>query len=408
MAVNRFGDKIREAPVPPDPLEPIRDLLQRLIDALEAVEVAPQVQVSAADVHVDLSPVVAAVQAIVDRIVELPAPQVTVEAPQGVPSVSAQEIAAALAPFFQARPEWVDVLTEAMGRIQSPKIIGGSQTRKVEVMSRSEGEAVNPATSERQDTAKTVLDAIQAAVEGTLSVSGTVTATGGLTDAELRAAAVGVSGPLTDAQLRASAVPVDGSGVTQPVSAAALPLPAGAATAANQATGNGHLSTLAGTVTGGKQQVDVASSALPAGAATETTLAAIKAKTDLLPDVRTRAEDAAYLYHDAGGVTSVAAATWVTLASVTVPTGKTLRLMMAEGDLANLSSLANSRAVRVRQAGTVKAVALTGGDQPNPDIEGLTLTNSSGSDETWDVQGRHGAVTSQDMAGWFTWVDCSD
>lgn len=65
----------------------------------------------------------------------------------------------------------------------------------------------------------------------TQPVSGTVTASGPVTDAELRATAVPVSlatvpshavtGPLTDAELRAAAVPV---------SAASLPLPSGAAT----------------------------------------------------------------------------------------------------------------------------------------------------------------------------------
>ena len=44
----------------------------------------------------------------------------------------------------------------------------------------------------------------------TQPVSGTVTATGPLTDTQLRAAPVPVSGPLTDTQLRASAVPVSG------------------------------------------------------------------------------------------------------------------------------------------------------------------------------------------------------
>jgi len=43
---------------------------------------------------------------------------------------------------------------------------------------------------------------------------------------------VPVSGPLTNAQLRAADVGVDGSAHTQPVSAASLPLPAGAATEA--------------------------------------------------------------------------------------------------------------------------------------------------------------------------------
>lgn len=71
-------------------------------------------------------------------------------------------------------------------------------------------------------------------------VSGTVTATGPLTDTQLRATAVPVSGPLTDTQLRASAVPVSGTFFqgTQPVSASTLPLPAGAATSALQTTGN--------------------------------------------------------------------------------------------------------------------------------------------------------------------------
>ena len=54
--------------------------------------------------------------------------------------------------------------------------------------------------------------------------------------------------PLTDAQLRATAVPVSGTffQATQPVSAASLPLPSGAATAANQTTGNTSLSNIDG------------------------------------------------------------------------------------------------------------------------------------------------------------------
>lgn len=58
---------------------------------------------------------------------------------------------------------------------------------------------------------------------------------GGLTNTELRAAAVAVSGPVTDAQLRAAALPV---------SVAALPLPVGAATAAAQATAAASLSSI--------------------------------------------------------------------------------------------------------------------------------------------------------------------
>ena len=46
-----------------------------------------------------------------------------------------------------------------------------------------------------------------------------------------------------------STLAVDGSGVTQPISAASLPLAAGASTAANQATGNASLATIAGDTT---------------------------------------------------------------------------------------------------------------------------------------------------------------
>jgi hypothetical protein len=67
---------------------------------------------------------------------------------------------------------------------------------------------------------------------------------------------------------------VNGSDVTQPISAASLPLPTGAATSANQTTGNSSLATIAGAVSGTEMQVDVltlpsgtvaGSSSLPAG-----------------------------------------------------------------------------------------------------------------------------------------------
>jgi len=59
---------------------------------------------------------------------------------------------------------------------------------------------------------------------------------------------------------------------TTPITAASLPLPSGAATSANQSTGNGYLQTLAGAVAGTEVQVDVLTlpnvtvgAALPAG-----------------------------------------------------------------------------------------------------------------------------------------------
>lgn len=112
-----------------------------------------------------------------------------------------------------------------------------------------------------------------------------------------------ISGALTDAQLRATAVPVSGTfwQATQPVSAASLPLPTGAATQTTLAAietalgatltvdGSGVTQPVSGTVsvsgsvavTGtfwqATQPVSVASLPLPAGAATEATLGSIEA-----------------------------------------------------------------------------------------------------------------------------------
>lgn len=57
-----------------------------------------------------------------------------------------------------------------------------------------------------------------------MPVTGTVVATGGLTDTELRATAVPVSGPLTDTQLRATAVPVSGPLTDTQLRATAVPV----------------------------------------------------------------------------------------------------------------------------------------------------------------------------------------
>lgn len=55
---------------------------------------------------------------------------------------------------------------------------------------------------------------------GNTVVSGTVTATGPVTDAQLRATALPVSGPATDAQLRATPLPISGTVSTTAVSSA--------------------------------------------------------------------------------------------------------------------------------------------------------------------------------------------
>jgi hypothetical protein len=116
-------------------------------------------------------------------------------------------------------------------------------------------------------------------ISGSVSISGTPTVTGPLTDTQLRATAILVSGtfwqatqpisgsvsisgtpsvsisgtptvtgPLTDTQLRATAVLVSGTfwQATQPISAASLPLPSGAATSANQSTTNASLGSIDG------------------------------------------------------------------------------------------------------------------------------------------------------------------
>lgn len=140
--------------------------------------------------------------------------------------------------------------------------------------------------------------------------------------------------------------------------------------------------------------------------ATEFTLELIRQAVANLPNVRIREENTAYLKYSAPGPVTVAAASWVTLASIVVPTGKTYKLKMAEGDFTDLVSLDTARGIRIQQAGTVRASVFTGAQQPNPDIEGLILSNTSGADETWALQGRHGgAVASRDMVGWFSWVD---
>jgi hypothetical protein len=109
--------------------------------------------------------------------------------------------------------------------------------------------------------------------QATQPVSGTVTATGPLTDTQLRATAVPVSGtvtasgPLTDTQLRASAVPVSGtvtaSGPVTDAQLRATPVPVSGTVTANLAAGANNIG-----------DVDVASSVLPTGAATEATIAA--------------------------------------------------------------------------------------------------------------------------------------
>ena len=89
---------------------------------------------------------------------------------------------------------------------------------------------------------------------------------------DVRASLAGTDLDYAPLQLNSSGdVRVDGSAVTQPISASSLPLPSGAATAANQSTGNTSLSAiqtavevLDNAISGSEMQVDVVAS-LPAG-----------------------------------------------------------------------------------------------------------------------------------------------
>lgn len=161
--------------------------------------------------------------------------------------------------------------------------VGGKLYQRIKLAHGVDGSATDtsaaaplPVEDANSDAALAALQAIEAAVEGTQTISGAVTVSGGATaanQAALLAAVDGVeaalagtlavSGPLTDVQLRAAALPV---------SATSLPLPSGAATSAKQDTGNAALSTLAGAVAGAEMQVDVLTlpnvtvgAALPAG-----------------------------------------------------------------------------------------------------------------------------------------------
>lgn len=200
-----------------------------------------------------------------------------------------------------------------------------------------------------------------AATETTLAAILAATGSGGLTDTQLRASPVPVSGPLTDTQLRAAAVPV---------SATSLPLPSGAATAANQTTGNTSLSNIdtgigtdgatppvipgtgvrgwlrsiydklsasiavTGTFWQATQPVSAAALPLPSGASTEATLALIKAKTDNIDvalSTRTKPADAQHVIIDSSASIAVtgpltdtqlrASAVPVSAASLPLPSG---------------------------------------------------------------------------------------
>lgn len=156
-------------------------------------------------------------------------------------------------------------VTPGTGKTVAADEVGGVLYQRVKLAAGVDGAATDvsaaaplPVEDANSDALLAAAQAIETAVEGTLTVAGAVT-TGGLTDTQLRASAVPVSGtvtasgPLTDVQLRASPVPVIDS------NSAALLAAAQAIQTAAQILDN--------IVAGNEAQVDIVA-ALPTGANT--------------------------------------------------------------------------------------------------------------------------------------------
>jgi len=109
----------------------------------------------------------------------------------------------------------VDGTGKQLRTVTNPAVAGGAH-QEVVSLAGPDGTLLDPAT-------QATLAAVLARLLATLSVGGTVTV------------ANPTAAGLTDGQLRAAAVPVSGFPASQAVSAAALPLPSGAATDATAA-----------------------------------------------------------------------------------------------------------------------------------------------------------------------------
>lgn len=139
----------------------------------------------------------------------------------------------------------------------------GTTTQPVSVVAGTISLPSGSATEAKQDAGNASLAAIDADIDTTLSSRAS--------ESTLATVNAKVPSGLT---VNVNKLLVDNSGQTQPISAAALPLPSGAATAANQTTGNNSLSAINAKITAvDTGNVTVSASALPTGAATEATLA---------------------------------------------------------------------------------------------------------------------------------------
>jgi hypothetical protein len=174
-------------------------------------------------------------------------------------------------------------ITPGAGASIAADDIGGVLHQRVKVSVGADGAAADLAFG--QGLAAASLPVVIASNQTAVPVSGTVTATGPLTDTQLRATAVPVSGtvtatgPLTDTQLRATAVPVSGTvTATGPLTDAQLratPVPVSGSFSVSGSLTDAELRA-------SPVAVSASSLPLPTGAATQTTLAAIDSKLPTL------------------------------------------------------------------------------------------------------------------------------
>ena len=186
------------------------------------------------------------------------------------------------------------------------------------------------------------------------------------------------SGNLMGLQGASGALKVDGSAVTQPVSASALPLPAGAATAAAQGTGNtslasidtklsgtilvdasAHAQPVTGTFFQATQPVSAAALPLPAGASTaanqataNTSLASIDGKTPALGQATMAASTPVTIASDQSAIPITGSITATNSAN-----GATGSAVPAQATQVAGSDGTNLRAIKVSAAGVVSVDA---------------------------------------------------
>ena len=178
-------------------------------------------------------------------------------------------------------------------------------------------------------------------------------------------------------------------------------LPSGAATSANQSTMITALQLIddlrnaLGSVNADDLQVDVKTSALPSGAATETTLDNLYDHTIIDPDWRYQGDNLVNVF----GSVAVNSATWTTLCSYTVPSGKTAYIVGWSAGLYCANQMFSGLL-------ELDSVAQCGGDCYNAPLiyQGTTIIKAT-QNQVVRVRGYHSAGSAQFMKGWINgWV----